>query len=198
MKKLHPLLSVLFLISVGFGEMNSIQTGFGEINSIQGGGGLGYSKSYGFNVTFEFDGKYNLEKKRRDRYFVSLYGDLQGKRNDDNTYDFNEDLFEDKDLGKHIENFYLVGGFSKKISEKQIIYYGGGVSSIFEYFKREDDNEILGSEGIYFVEDDDRMSYKPTITIGFMSKVSSNQLGIKKSGLIVNLNPMIFNLVFLW
>ena len=188
MKKLFLLLSVLFLIS----------NGFSESGRSYGGGGLSYSKSYGFNVVGEFDGKYNLEKKRRDRYFVSLGGDLQGKRNDDNTYDFNEDLFEDKDLGKHIENFYLVGGFSKKISEKQNIYYGGGVSYIVEYFKREDDSEILGSEGIYFVEDDDPISYKPTITIGFMSKVSSNQLGIKKSGLIVNLNPMIFNLVFLW
>ena len=76
--------------------------------------------------------------------------------------------------------------------------YGGGVTNGQEFFIREDVNEILGSEGTYYVEDYDGVVWKPTGTIGMMSKLNPNQYKIKKVGLILNVNPMFINFVLMW
>ena len=56
--KNHIIISLLFL-TFSYSKSNS-----------NGGGGLGYGNGrLSFNVVGEIDGKYNLKKQKRDRYF---------------------------------------------------------------------------------------------------------------------------------
>ena len=161
------------------------------------GGGLGFGERVGFNFFGEFDGYYDLKKQKRNRVFVGVGGNSTGERSDDNTYDFNEDLFGDGKLGKQTESTYIVGGLVDRVGELSV-YYGGGFTISSKFFKRDDDTEILGSEGIYFVEDDDGDVWKLTGTFGVMLDNSSNSWNVSKTGFIVNINPLFINFVVLW
>jgi len=162
-----------------------------------GGGGLGFGGRLGYNFFGELDGYYDLERQKRNRIFVGLGGNTPGERTEDNTYDFNEDLFGDSKLGKQTEYTYLVGGLVERMGQLSM-YYGGGFTIATEYFKRNDTSEILGSEGVYFVEDDDGGGWNLTGTIGFMFDNSSNAWNVSKTGVIVNINPLFINFVMLW
>ena len=185
--KNHIIISLLFL-TFSYSKSNS-----------NGGGGLGYGNGrLSFNVVGEIDGKYNLKKQKRDRYFFGMGGNIFGDRTDKNTYDFNEDLFDDKDLGKISESIFIVGGLVLKQSNNIDLYIGGGITNNSEYFKRDDDTEILGSEGYYYVEDDDGITWKPSLSIGFMNNLITNTYNFKKVGILLNVNPLFLNLVILW
>ena len=109
--KNHIIISLLFL-TFSYSKSNS-----------NGGGGLGYGNGrLSFNVVGEIDGKYNLKKQKRDRYFFGMGGNIFGDRTDKNTYDFNEDLFDDKDLGKISESIFIVGGLVLKQSNNIDLY----------------------------------------------------------------------------
>ena len=170
------------------------------MSNTMGGGGLSFGGMTGYAIFGEFDGHYDLKTKERKRYFIGLGSTTMGDRSDKNTYDFNEDLFWDRDLGKQTEYTYIVGGISLKTNVKQSIYLGGGFTSGQTFFKREDDTEILGSEGIYFVEDGDGSTYSPTGTIGIMLNTVPNQFKIRKYGFVLNVSPSMINgnILVLW
>ena len=164
------------------------------------GGGIGYGEGrLSFNCIYEFDGKYNAKKPKRDRYFMAMAGNFFfNGRNDENSYDFSEDLFSDKDLGKISECIFVVGGLVHEQGNYIDLYLGGGTTFISEYFKKEDESEILGSEGYYFVEDDDGMTWHPSLSIGLMTKSEPTTNGIKKIGFLLNLNPLFLNIAVLF
>ena len=63
------------------------------------------------------------------------------------TYDFSDELFNDPDRGESIEQVWLIGGTTIRMTSGLTVYVGGGITTIGRYLKRYDKFEILGSKG---------------------------------------------------
>lgn len=170
-------LLTLIIISIGFSQISSIGVGVGS----------GFD-NLSISLGIEFD---------KSQYFgVGGGSNLFSGRDEDNTYEFSENLFDDEDRGKVVEKRWLVGGKIFSLNEKNNFYLGGGISIYGEYFKKFDSSEILSDDGNYYVTDDKSTNYKPTLYLGVTNTLSNVGM-LKKVGFFCNLIPLDFS-VILW
>ena len=156
-------------------------------SSIKNGIGLGLGIGRG-GISFSLAGLGIMSKDFQ--LFGALGGTIFNSRSEDNTYDFTDELFNDAKRGELVESVWFVGGTTIQINSKFTGFIGGGFTIERKYLKRYDNFEILGNDGIYFIEDDDYTKTLPTLHIGFSSPLRSNTMSLTHIGYYFNTNPL--------
>ena len=167
---------VIFLLIHGF------SFGQSKTNYLEGSFKSGDTKIFGFvtNLPQQFVG-FNFVKLSNTNLgvFIDMKAGLPIRTNDDDDFYDNisvnkaENIFGDQLLNKDNHWFSINAGSTKVISQYTAIYVGLGVSLYSEYRQYKDDFEILGDNGKYWIENDDK------------SKTTINALG----GIIFKINP---------
>ena len=153
---------------------------FAQSSISEGGFGVGFGEG---GISFSLMGT-------NGKYFGLLGGNVFNGRNEDITYDFSPELFDDSDRGDLVESVWFTGGIEKVLTNNMKMYVGGGFSITNKYFKRYDSMEILGQgDGIYYIENDKGKSSSPTVVLGMISKMQSSTYGFDKIGIFLNLIP---------
>jgi len=145
--------------------------------------GIGRSDNY-VSMTI---GGYSLISKRFFQFTSNSYFRICER----NTYDFSDDLFNDEDRGEAKASSWLVAGSVNKLSNKSLMFIGGGIASIEEYYKRYDSTQILGNDGEYYLEQD-KHRYTPTLYLGIATLLDEKNM----IGMNFNLIPMDFSVMW--
>ena len=164
-------------------------------SGMKNGLGLGLGLGDG-GPSFSFSGLFTLKDNEHElQLFGHLGGSLIVNRSQDDTYDFSDELFNDPDRGESIEQVWLIGGTTIQMTNRLTVYVGGGITTIGRYLKRYDKFEILGDDGIYYIEDDDYEKQIPTFHFGVSGPIGSNALNLDYLGVYVNTNPINISLI---
>ena len=98
-------------------------------------------------------GVYHPEKN----YYIKLSFKLNNHDvDDDDAYDFSPDLFDmDEDKGKVHGFVGIGGGYIYSLNPKMQIFAGALIGFKDTWYKRYDALQILGDDGVYYIQDDD-------------------------------------------
>jgi hypothetical protein len=156
MKKLYPLLSVLFIsTSIVVGQQSTIPQytiGFG------GGSGKG-----GPNVNFGM----TMKIKENYKYFMTFGSNgILNSQNESNTYTFNENLLDDETRGILESYSWITLGYVLQFKSVDF-HLGGGWSGYDKYYEKYDPSEILSGTGTYYVYDEESGDFTFTPSVGF-------------------------------
>jgi hypothetical protein len=101
-------------------------------------------------------GVYHPEKN----YYLKLSGKLSNHSlDDDDAYDFSPNLFyQDEDRGKAHGFVGFGGGYIYSFNPKIQIFAGALFGFKDTWYKRYDSSQILGDDGVYYIQDDDGTS----------------------------------------
>mgnify|MGYP001311240445 CR=1 FL=1 len=151
MKKLYPLLSVLFIFtSIVVGQQSTIPQ-----YTIGFGGGLGEGgTNINMGMTLEFQDIKNKEQFYKFFMNFGSTGGILNNQNENNTYDFNENLFDDVTRSIIETYVWMTLGYVFPIKFLEF-HLGGGVSGYSKYYEKYDPSEILSSNGTYYVYDEE-------------------------------------------
>ena len=172
MKKLYPLLSVLSICtSIVVGQQPTIPkytVGFG------GGHGKG-GPNINIGMTIEFQDIKNKEQFYKFFMNFGSTGGILNNQNENNTYDFNENLYDD--VTKDILETYSWITFGYVFPIKFVEFHlGGGVSGYDKYYEKYDPYEILSSNGTYYIYDEESGGLNTfTPSIGVVLNPNNNQ-----------------------
>tara|TARA_Y100000768_G_scaffold325135_1_gene262042 strand:+ start:2319 stop:2837 length:519 start_codon:yes stop_codon:yes gene_type:complete len=124
-------------------------------------------------------------------WFLIIQSNAGFSEQDDNyTYDFSSNLFDDEEMGEVKTYGSAVIGkvFSKPNNLK--LYLGGGYTNFNKYYKRYDASEILSPDGIYYIENGTESL--PTVYFGFTKKLPTSNIEL---GASLNLLPLNLSLL---
>ena len=145
MKKLYLLLSVLFLnITI------ILCQGYGHPKYSMGfGGGVGKG---GPNISMCM----TMELQEKNKFFMNFgtTGGILNNQNENNTYHFNENLFDDETRGTLETYVWITFGYVIPLKNLEF-HLGGGLSGYDKYYEKYDSSEILSSSGTYYVYDEE-------------------------------------------
>jgi len=116
-------------------------------------------------------------------------------RSENNTYDFNPNLYDDTDKGKLKEMAWITYGIIKRVN-KNAVSISVGLSLGSEYYKKYDSSEILSDDGNYFVKDDKSNTMSPTILFGTYFDMGSPKYEDKLLGITLNLVPIDIGIIY--
>jgi hypothetical protein len=153
--------------------------------------GLGYT-----GPTFTLSGLGTLNDGIHEiQIFGHFGGTMSLNRSSDDTYEFTDELFNDSDRGEYIEETFIIIG-STLILERGITgYFGAGIVYENKMLKRYDSSQILGTDGIYYIEDDDYRSNKPTFHLGISFPLGPSATYFDYMGIYLNTKPLNFSVI---
>ena len=138
------------------------------------------------------------ENNTLQNWYFDLGFNLTG-RNSDDTYDFSSLLSQNwGDTKKDdIEEYGIIDvGYSQKINKNIMGYLGGGIAIIDSFSEYYDSFEILGTDGKYYLENDDTR-YEFNFTGGlFINSNATNMF--KYLHLNIDTNPLNFGIGLGW
>ena len=124
-----------------------------------------------------------MELQDKNKFFMNIGGTgiFTGK-NENNTYDFNENLFDD--VTRDILKTYAWVTLGYVMQWKNLDFHlGGGFSGYSKYYEKYDPTEILSSNGTYYVYDEESGgNYSLTPSLGIVLYPEGRKLD--RSGLM--------------